>query len=58
MPSKRDARRSFLKDDHGLEAVEYAILDALMVLGVIGAIAAVGAWVSGVFTTAQNGIDA
>lgn len=49
--------RRFLKDEQGLETVEYAILLGLIVAGTIAAVVAIGAWVSGRFTATQTQLE-
>jgi Flp pilus assembly pilin Flp len=43
--------KKFLRDEEGLETVEYAIVAGLLVLGTVVAIQAVGGQISGVFNT-------
>ena len=43
--------KRFLKDERGLETVEYAIIAGLIVVGTIATIAAIGTWVNGKFVT-------
>lgn len=50
--------RKFMKDEAGLETVEYAIITGLIVAGTITAIAAIGAWVAGQFTALQGTLGA
>lgn len=45
---------AFLKDEDGLETVEYAIILGLIVAGTITTIVAIGTWVGGKFTTVNN----
>jgi Flp pilus assembly pilin Flp len=45
---------AFLKDEDGLETVEYAIILGLIVAGTIGIVNWMGTWVNGAFTTAQT----
>lgn len=42
--------KSFVKDERGLETVEYAIIAGLIVVGTIVTIASIGTWVSAKFT--------
>jgi pilus assembly protein Flp/PilA len=42
--------KRFVKEEEGLETVEYAIIAGLIVSGTIVTIVAIGAWVSGKFT--------
>ena len=55
--AKRVLRR-FVKDEAGLETVEYAIITALIVAATIAVIAAIGAWVLATFQTLQTSIGA
>ena len=58
MAKIRQLTKKFLRDERGLETVEYAIIVGLIVAGTIGAIAAIGSWVNLQFTTLQNSITA
>ncbi len=55
--AKRVLRR-FVKNEAGLETVEYAIITGLIVAATIAVIAAIGAWVLATFTTVQTAIGA
>jgi Flp pilus assembly pilin Flp len=46
--------KSFVRDEKGLETVEYAIILGLIVAGTVGVIAAIGIWVNGQFVTVQG----
>ena len=48
----------FLKDERGLETVEYAIIAGLIVSGLIAIIVSIGVWVKGTFTTLQTNLSA
>lgn len=50
--------KRFIKDEQGLETVEYAIITGLIVVGVIGAVTAIGTWVATQFTTLQTDLGA
>ncbi len=54
---KRVLRR-FVKNEAGLETVEYAIITGLIVAATIAVIAAIGAWVLATFQTVQGAIGA
>ena len=41
----------FLKDEDGLESVEYALLAVIIALGIIGGVTALSNWVDGTFDT-------
>ncbi len=55
--AKRIMRR-FVKNESGLETVEYAIITGLIVAATIAVIAAIGAWVLATFTTVQTALGA
>lgn len=44
----------FLKNEEGLETVEYAIITGLIVAGVIAVIGAIGLWVFDQFSTVEG----
>ncbi len=46
----------FLREEKGLETVEYAIIAGLIVVGVIATVVSIGVWVSGKFTALQAGL--
>lgn len=48
--------KRFVKDERGLETVEYAIIAGLIVVGTIVTIASIGTWVSAKFTALDNGL--
>ncbi len=48
----------FVRDERGLEVVEYSIIVGLVVAGVIATIAAIGAWVAGIFTSVKTAVGA
>ena len=50
--------KRFLRDEQGLETVEYAIIAGLVVSGLVAVIAAIGAWVNGRFTQLRTNIGA
>ena len=49
---------SFLKDEQGLETVEYAIIAGLVVAGLVAVVAAIGAWVKTQFGTLKAELGA
>jgi Flp pilus assembly pilin Flp len=51
-----DLLKKFIRDDDGLETVEYAIITGLVVVGTIGVIGLIGAWVNNQFTTLQGSL--
>ena len=55
--AKRIMRR-FVKNESGLETVEYAIITGLIVAATIAVIAAIGAWVLTTFQTVQTALGA
>ena len=48
----------FVKNEAGLETVEYAIITGLIVAATIAVIAAIGAWVLATFQTVQTALGA
>ena len=48
----------FIKDDSGLETVEYAIISGLIVAAVITAVTAIGTWVNGKFDDLKTNLGA
>jgi Flp pilus assembly pilin Flp len=50
--------KRLVRDDKGLETVEYAIIAGLIVVGTIGLIASIGGWVNTKFTALDNGLQA
>ena len=48
--------RKFIKNEEGLETVEYAIILGLIVAGTIGLVVWLGGWVSGQFSSVQGEI--
>ena len=50
--------KNFLKDEKGLETVEYAIIAGLIVVGTITLLASIGGWVNTKFTALDNGLSA
>jgi len=53
-----NAIKNFVKNEQGLETVEYAIITGLIVAGVITTIAAIGTWVKGKFDTLKTDLNA
>jgi pilus assembly protein Flp/PilA len=47
----------FIKDEEGLELVEYAIILGLIVAGTIGLIITLGGWVNTQFTTVVTDVQ-
>jgi len=47
-----------IRDESGLETVEYAIITGLVVAGTIAAVTALGVWVSGQFAGLQTTLGA
>ena len=43
--------KRFVKDERGLETVEYAIIAGLIVVGTIATIASIGVWVNAKFVS-------
>ena len=50
--------KRFVQDERGLEVVEYSILAGLIVAGIVATIAAIGAWVAGVYNSIKTSIGA
>ncbi len=50
--------RKFMRDEKGLETVEYAIIAGLIVVGTIAVIASIGGWVNTKFTQLDGGLQA
>ena len=48
--------KRFVKDERGLETVEYAIIAGLIVVGTIATIAVIGTWVNLKFTELKDGL--
>ena len=48
--------KRFIKDDRGLETVEYAIIAGLIVVGVIATVTSIGIWVNAKFTALNTGL--
>ena len=48
----------FVKDERGLETVEYAIILGLIVAATIGTVAAIGGWVNTRFTNVNTELQA
>lgn len=46
----------FLRNDDGLETVEYAIIAGLIVAGTVAAVVAIGGWVGAQFTALQTAL--
>jgi Flp pilus assembly pilin Flp len=50
--------KRFVREDDGLETVEYAIISGLIVVGTIGAITAIGQWVAAQYQALQSALGA
>ena len=46
--------KRFLQEEEGLETVEYAIITGIIVVGTIGVVTLIGAWVFNTFSTLQS----
>jgi len=46
--------KNFLNDENGLETVEYAIITGLIVVGIVGTVASIAAWVNGQYIALDN----
>ena len=49
--------RRFFAEEHGLETVEYAVLAALIIIAVVGAIATLGTAIKGQFTNVAGTVN-
>jgi Flp pilus assembly pilin Flp len=58
MKHLRKLADKFVKDEKGLETVEYAIIAGLIVVGTIGLIASIGGWVNTKFNALDQGLAA
>ena len=52
------ALKRFIKDERGLETVEYAIILGLIVVGTIAIVASIGTWVHDQFQTVDTELAA
>lgn len=52
-----EAVKRFVKDERGLETVEYAIILGLIVAGTIGVIISIGGWVNTKFTAVDTALS-
>jgi Flp pilus assembly pilin Flp len=50
--------KNFIKNEQGLETVEYAIIAGLIVVGTVTAITAIGVWVRGKFNALKADLNA
>ena len=50
--------KRFLRDDRGLETVEYAIITGIIVAGTIALIVTIGDWVNGAFQAVADELPA
>ena len=48
--------KKFVKDEKGLETVEYAIIAGLIVVGTIATIVSIGGWVNAKFNALNTGL--
>ena len=55
---KMEMVKRFIRDEQGLETVEYAIILGIIVAGTIGFIVLIGNWVHNAFNRVQNEIGA
>jgi Flp pilus assembly pilin Flp len=56
--SKMQMLKKFMRDDQGLETVEYAIIAGLIVVGTVATITAIGVWVANKFTDVKTALNA
>ncbi|MCK4601440.1 MAG: Flp family type IVb pilin [Phycisphaerae bacterium] len=57
MKTARRLLGSFIRDERGLETVEYAIIAGLIVAATIATIASIGYWVSARFTDLEEALE-
>jgi Flp pilus assembly pilin Flp len=55
---KTEILRRFIKDERGLETVEYAIIAGLIVVGIVATIKSIGGWVSTKFKKLDTDLTA
>jgi pilus assembly protein Flp/PilA len=48
----------FMKDESGATAIEYGLIAALISVGIIGAVTAIGTRIATAFDTIKNGLPA
>ena len=48
----------FVRDERGMETVEWGIMAGLVVAGLVGVVAAIGTWVSGKMTSLKTQLGA
>jgi len=53
-----DGLHRFVRDEEGLETVEYAIIAGLVVVGTIASISAIGTWVAAQYQALQAALGA
>ncbi|MEM0982674.1 MAG: Flp family type IVb pilin [Planctomycetota bacterium] len=49
--------KRFISEDEGLETIEYAVMTALIVAGLVGALGLLSTAISGRFTEVQGTVD-
>ncbi len=49
--------KRFLRDERGLETVEYAIILGMIVAGTVGLVASIGGWVYERFETVDTALE-
>ena len=54
----KDLLRKFVRDEKGLETVEYAIIAGLIVVGVIATVSQIGGWVATKFGALLTALSA
>jgi pilus assembly protein Flp/PilA len=50
--------KRFIREEEGLETVEYAIVAGLIVVGIVATLTSIGAWVAAQFTALQTDLGA
>ena len=48
--------QSFLKDEHGATAIEYAMIAAFIAIAIVGAVTSLGTSLNGIFANVNNDI--
>jgi pilus assembly protein Flp/PilA len=51
---KMKSIKRFIKEEKGLETIEYAIVAGLIVVGIVATLTSIGVWVAAQFTALDN----
>ena len=57
MKNMKKLLKRFLKDEQGLETVEYAMIAGIIVVGTLITVVSIGTWVNGRFTSLDNDLS-